>query len=57
MNKAFWWGDQGERDLLQDLDIDRRIILKLIFKMWDGGAWDGLIWLMMETGGRCFSMR
>jgi len=28
MHKALWWGDQSERDLLQELGIDRRIILK-----------------------------
>jgi hypothetical protein len=27
-----WWGDLRERDHLKDLDVDGRIILKLIFK-------------------------
>jgi hypothetical protein len=30
---------------------DERIILKRIFKKWDGGAWIGLIWLRIGTGG------
>jgi hypothetical protein len=29
-------GDQKERDRLEGLDIDGRIILKCIFKTWDG---------------------
>jgi hypothetical protein len=47
----YWWGDLMERDHLEDLDVDGRIILKLIFKKWDGGAWAGLIWLRLGTGG------
>jgi hypothetical protein len=33
---------------LQDIDVDGRIILKCIFKKWDG-AWTGLIWLRIGT--------
>jgi len=32
VHTAFWWGNLRERDNLQDLGMDRRIILKLIFK-------------------------
>jgi hypothetical protein len=28
----FWWGNLNERDGLEDLDIDGRIILKRILK-------------------------
>jgi hypothetical protein len=45
------WGDLRERDLLEDLSIDGNIILKRIFKKWDGEAWTGLIWLRIGTGG------
>jgi hypothetical protein len=44
-------GDLTERDYLEDLVVDRRIILKCIFKKWNGEAWTGFIWLRIETGG------
>jgi hypothetical protein len=36
---------------LDDPDVDGRIILRWIFKKWDLGAWTGLIWLKIGTGG------
>jgi hypothetical protein len=36
---GFWQGDLTERDNVEDLGIDGRIILKLIFRKWDGNAW------------------
>jgi hypothetical protein len=47
----FWWGDLRKRGHLEDLEIDGRIILKWIFKKWDGRAWTGPIWLRIGTGG------
>jgi hypothetical protein len=32
------WGDLRKREHLEDLDVDVRIILKCIFKMWDREA-------------------
>jgi hypothetical protein len=40
-----------ERDDLQDSDVDGRVILKQIFKKWDGETWTGLLWLRIGTGG------
>jgi hypothetical protein len=51
VHTGFWWRDPREGDHLEDPDIDERIILKWIFKKWDGGAWTGLIWLRIGTGG------
>jgi len=40
---AFWWGDLRERDHLENSVVDERIILKWVFKKWDGGMdWIGV---------------
>jgi len=36
---------------LGDQGVDRRIILRGIFRKWDVGVWTGLIWLGIGTGG------
>jgi hypothetical protein len=33
----FWWGNMKETDSLEYLGLEGRIILKWIFKKWDGG--------------------
>jgi hypothetical protein len=51
VHSGFWWGNLRERDNLEDPGMDRRVILKLIFKKWtDVGALTGLIWLRIGTG-------
>jgi hypothetical protein len=38
-----WWGNGRERDRLEDLGIDGRILLKLILKI----VWEGVDWIHM----------
>jgi hypothetical protein len=53
LRTAFCSGNLSERDHLEDLSA-WRIILKWIFKKWDGQAWTGLIWLRIWTGRALF---
>jgi hypothetical protein len=48
---GFWWLNMRERDHLVGPGVDRRIILRLIFRKWDVGVWIGLSWLRIKTGG------
>jgi hypothetical protein len=36
MYTGFWWGNLIERDHLEDIDVDGRIILKWSLSNWDG---------------------
>jgi hypothetical protein len=40
-----------EIDTSEDLSVEERVILKWIFKMWNGVAWTGLLWLSIGTVG------
>ena len=35
---GFWWENLRERDFLGDLGVDGRILLRWIFRKWDGGT-------------------
>jgi hypothetical protein len=37
MHTESWWGNLRERDHLEVLGVDGRIILKLFLNKWDGG--------------------
>jgi hypothetical protein len=51
VHTGFWWKTLRGRDHLKDPGLDGRIILSWIFREWDVGAWAGLIWLRIGTGG------
>jgi len=48
---GFWWRNLEERDYLEDPGIDRRIILRWLFRKWDVEVWARSSWLMIGTGG------
>jgi len=50
VHTRFWLGDLRERDHLEDLDVDWRI-LKWIVQKWDEELWAGFIWLRIGKGG------
>jgi len=50
VHTGFWWGSRV-RDYLEDLGVDGRIILKWMFRKWNGRAWTRLICLRIGTGG------
>jgi hypothetical protein len=37
VHRGFWWKNLRERNNLEDLGVNGRIILKCIFKKWDAG--------------------
>jgi len=53
MRKDVYWillGKPEEKNHLEDPAVDRRIILRWIFRKWDVGAWTGSSWLRIGTG-------
>ena len=48
---GFWWGNLRDRDQWGDPDADGRIILRWIFRKWEGVARTGWSRLRIGTGG------
>ena len=46
----FWWGNLRERDHWGDQDVDGSIILRWIFRKWEGVVGTGWSWLSIGTG-------
>jgi hypothetical protein len=42
---GFWWKTLRERDRLEYPSVVGRIIIREIYRKWNGGTWIGLIWL------------
>jgi hypothetical protein len=36
VHKGFWWGSLREGDHLEDEGVDERMIIKWIYRKWDG---------------------
>jgi len=51
VHTVFWWGNLRERDNLEDLGLDGRIILRRISRKWDVGARTVSSWLRMGKRG------
>jgi hypothetical protein len=51
VHAGFWRRNLRERDHFEEPSLDRRIILRWIFRKWDGWARTGFIWLRVRTGG------
>jgi hypothetical protein len=37
LHRGFWWGNVRKRDHWGDVGVDKGVILKWIFKKWNGG--------------------
>jgi hypothetical protein len=48
---GFGWGNLMEREHLEDLGVDERIILRRILRKCEGTAWTGSSWLRIVTEG------
>ena len=54
VHAEFWWGEVRERDHLEEQGVNRRVMLKCIFKNWDVEVMTGMFWLRLGRGGGCF---
>jgi len=49
--QGFWCGNLRGRDHLGDPGVDKRIILRWIFRKWDVWVCTGSSWFRLGTGG------
>jgi hypothetical protein len=55
MRTKFWSENLKERDHLEDLgEVDRRITLEWILKLWFGKLWTAIIWIRIGISGGLF---
>jgi hypothetical protein len=40
VHAGFWWGNLSEIDHLEDPCVEGRIMLRCVFRKWDGGGMD-----------------
>ena len=53
MCTGFWWGNLRKRDHWVDPGIDGRMILRCIFRKWDGG----MCWIdLTQNRDRCWEL-
>jgi hypothetical protein len=48
---GFWWGNLRERAHFENSVLEGKVILRWIFRKWDGWVWTGLIWLRIGKRG------
>jgi hypothetical protein len=57
VNTGLCWQNLKERDHMEDLGVDERIILKWIFKKYDCRVRGGFMWLRIKTRGLFLSVQ
>jgi hypothetical protein len=51
VRKGIWWVNLGEKDHLEDLGVDGRVMLECILKKSGRNVWTGLIFVRKGTSG------